>query len=134
MPLFLHTPDIEAICGVALRAAGFRAYSSIPDNPQYPLITIKRIGGAPVDKRVLDRANIQIDVWGDGKSQCRDLARDSRLVLLSLEGSTSSDFNGVVTAVNDSLGLTWLPDDLTKRDRYIFSLMVYAKQYLPVVT
>jgi len=132
--LFLHFPDSEAIAGAALRSAGYRAYSSIPANPTYPLMTVKRVGGIPRDKRMLDRANIQIDVWGDSKSQCRDLADQARRVLMSLEGTTSSDFNGVITCVEDSLGLFWLPDQETKRDRYIFSVVLYAKQYLPITT
>lgn len=132
--LFLHFPDTEAIASVALRNAGYRAGSSIPANPTYPLLVIKRIGGTPADKRALDRANLQIDVWGNSKSECRDLANAARIVLMSLEGTTSSDFNGVVTCVEDNLGLFWLPDQETKRDRYIFGVSIYAKQYLPITT
>jgi hypothetical protein len=132
--LFLHFPDTEAIASTALHAAGIRAYSSIPANPIYPLVTVKRMGGIPQDKRALDRSNLQIDVWGNSKSECRDLALAARLVLMSLEGTTSSDFNGTVTAVEDSQGLFWLPDQETKRDRYIFSVTMFAKQYLPITT
>jgi len=132
--LFLHLPDTEAIASVALQAAGFRASSSIPANPTFPLITVKRMGGSPADKRGLDRAILQIDVWGNTKSEARDVAAAARITLMNLEGTTSSQFNGVVTCVEDALGLFWLPDQETKRDRYVFSVMVYAKQYLPITT
>lgn len=133
--LYLHFPNTEAIAGVALRNAGFKAGSSLPPkNTVWPFITVKRLGGVPQDKYMLDRANLQIDVWGNNKSDAHSTAQAARRVLHALEGTTSSDFNGVITCVEDSLGLFWLPDQETKRDRYIFSVMVYAKQYMPITT
>ena len=132
--LFLHFPDTEAIATTALRAAGYRAASSIPANPTYPLVVVRRLGGTPAEKRVLDRATLQVDVWGNNKSEARDLGDAARRVLMNLEGTSSVDFNGYITCVEDVLGLFWLPDQETKRDRYIFSVALYAKQLYTVTT
>ena len=131
---FLHFPDTEAIATTALRAAGYRAASSLSANQVYPCVVVKRLGGTPADKRVLDRATLQVDVWGNNKSEARDLAHNARLLLMNLEGTSSNDFNGFITCVEDVLGLFWLPDQETKRDRYIFSVAMYAKQLYTVTT
>jgi len=125
-------PDLEALCSQVLRnELSARVYSSIPSNPTYPLITIKRIGGIPAVIQRLDAAALQVEVWGNSKSEARDLADSARVELHEMEGkiySTGSGYvaDAVVTAVRDNLGLTWLPDDLTDRDRYLFGVRVYA--------
>ena len=127
-------PDVEALCSEWLREQlSARVYSTIPSNPVYPLMTVKRIGGLPADRARLDRANLQIDVWGNNKSEARDLADSARRQLHRMEGRIFSTgagdvVNAVVTGVRDNLGMTWLPDPSSDRDRYIFGVSVYAHQ------
>jgi hypothetical protein len=126
-------PDIEALVGYWLRTqiGGSRVYSSIPNNPTWPLVTVKRIGGIPRIETMLDSAHIQLDVWGNNKSEARDLADNMRRTLHAMQGqkfatASGAPDNGYVTAVTDSLGLTFLPDPTTGRDRYIVGVYVYA--------
>lgn len=133
MARFKEFPDCEAIAAAALRAAaiagvGSRVYSSVPKEPAFPLIVVRRIGGAPAVREYMDAANLQVDVWGDSKSGARDAAARARVVLLELEGtSVSSPVAAWVSAVEDSLGLTWQPDPETGRDRYLFGVTLIAR-------
>lgn len=133
MTLILEAPDMEAVAAVALRSAsitgvGTRVYSSIPRDPTYPLITVSRIGGIPAVREALDTANIQIDVWGGTKSEAHDIAARARVVLLTLAGTLiTSPVRAWISAVEDSLGLTWQPDAVTGRDRYIFGVEMYGR-------
>ena len=133
MSEFLEFPDVEAIVAKTLRTASIpnistRVYSSIPRDPTFPLITVQRIGGIPAVREYMDAGNIQIDVWGGTKSEARDAAARARIVLLGLAGSAVTDpVAAWVSAVEDSLGLSWQPDQLTGRDRYLFGVSVYAR-------
>lgn len=133
MPLILEAPDLEAVAAEALRTAaitnlGTRVYSSIPRTPTFPLVTVQRIGGIAAVREYMDTANIQIDVWSENKSQGRDIAARARVVLLSLAGTTvTSPVSAWISAVEDTLGLSWQPDQLTGRDRYIFGVLIYGR-------
>lgn len=119
-------PDAEKLVGDALRAAsltvGSRVYSSIPKTPTFPLITIQRTGGTPVERHRLDQARIQVDVWGESKSQAHDIAQAARVAIHRMEGSTPT--GAVIGGVDDILGLAWSPDPVTHRDRYIFGVSI----------
>ncbi len=122
-------PDAELVIGAALQAAnvcGGRVYSSVPaKNPTFPLAKVARLGGTPVERHRIDAARIQVDVWGENKAQARDQADAARLAIFELEGTTSMLGSAVVTGVDDEVGLTFLPDYDTNRDRYTFSVIVY---------
>ena len=110
---FITMPDLEAVASVTLRNAGISGlngvYSSIPGNPTYPLITVKRPSGLPAVRYRLDMARIQVDVWGgapgDGpkaptKSVIHDIAQQARIALLRLEGrSVTSPVPAFISAV-----------------------------------
>lgn len=137
---FLVLPDAESISSYTLRNAGIAGlqgvYSSIPASPTYPLATVKRLGGVPTNRFRLDTARIQVDIWGgargDGpgaptKSAIHDIAQQARVALLQMEGQEFlAPVHAFVTAVRDSLGLSWSPDPTTSRDRYLFAVNVYA--------
>jgi hypothetical protein len=127
-------PDAEALVSYELRTQlSARVYSSIPRTPVFPFILVKRIGGIPTVRERLDRANIQLEVWGTSgtsKSTIRDLADSARVKLHAMEGkvmTTGAGYpvNGTCTGVTDTLGLAWLPDPVTDADRYIFAVYVY---------
>lgn len=122
-------PDAEAMASRALRNAGVcggRAYSSIPSNPTWPLAVVKRIGGIPTVPRRLDAARIQVDIYGNNKSEARAEADAARLALHRTEGTTFVIEQGYVAGVEDDLGLIFLPDPDTNRDRYTFGVALYT--------
>lgn len=133
---FREFPDFEAVVRSAIAAAdipgvGTHVYSSIPakatEQGLYPLITVKRIGGVPAHRRALDAANIQIDVWGNTKSEAFDAAAAARVAIFELEGTGVTDpVDAWISFVSDSLGLIWTPDPETGRDRYLFGVYVYG--------
>lgn len=132
MTLVQTQVDVEAAVGGIIRAANVtnlaqRVYSSIPSkNPSYPLATVKRIGGIPIIRERVDRARIQVDVWGDTKGNAFDVTADVRAVLFDAEGKTYSDSNVTlfIAAVEDDLGIAFLPDPNTARDRYVFGVAI----------
>ena len=127
---FSPFPDSEAIASAQLRdqdVCGGRVYSSHPKkDPVYPLAVVRRLGGVPAVRRRLDAARIQVDVYGNNKSEARAAAEAARLALHRAEGTTFAEFEGHVTGVEDELGLTFLPDPDTARDRYTFSVALFA--------
>lgn len=125
-PLFLAMPDVEAAASQILRDAGHRAYSSIPNGPTYPLLVVTRIGGVPAERHKLDAARIQVDAWGNNKGEARDLADLARRLIHQAEGTFITDHDCQITGVEDELGLSFLPDPKTKRDRYVFTVRIYA--------
>ena len=146
MTAFNTLPDLEAVASVALRTAAISGlagvHSSIPaKNPSYPMIIVKRLGGTPVVREYLDRARIQVDVWGgvrkDGspisKSEIHDIAQSARVVLLEMEGqSIHEPVDVFVSAVEDALGIAWSPDPTSGRDRYVFAMWIYGRGLEPI--
>lgn len=129
MILVSPMPDVEAVAAEILRDADVcegRIYSSIPRAPTFPLAIVARLGGIPAVRRRLDAARIQVSVWGNNKAEARDAADLARIALHEAEGTTSAVYEAYVTGVEDELGLTWLPDQETARDRYLFAVTVYC--------
>lgn len=135
MPTFDTFPDAEAVASGRLRDEDIpnllkRVYSSVPKkDPTYPLAVVQRLGGVPAERHRLDAARIQVDVWGaldTQKSTIRAVAEAARRALHELEGGTVNEpVDAFVSGVADSTGLTWLPDPLTDRPRYTFSVVLY---------
>lgn len=134
--------DIELIVTEALRDADIangRVYTAVPRDPVFPLVVVRRLGGTPVIEQYLDVGRIQVDAWaekltgepgsgfsllGGGKAEAHDLALDAQL---ACHGMRLSVFDGaVVTAVEDELGLSWIPDPKTERPRYSFTVAVFV--------
>lgn len=101
-----------------------RIYGAVPANPTFPLIRVIRVGGAPTSRLLwLDRALLQVDVWGGPKSTVRLVAETMRAHLsAALVGPHDL---GAVTAVEIG-ALTWLPDDsyAPAKPRYSFDVAV----------
>lgn len=130
MTAFLTFADAEALVSEELRDANIpdlarRVYSSVPASPTYPLVTVQRLGGIPPERRYLDAAYLQVEAWGNSKSQAHDIAADARVILLELEDRQLPE--AVCTAARDALGLTWMPDPETHRDRYVFAVRLYLR-------
>lgn len=123
-------PDAELLVVQALRATaevaalvGTRVYTALPPDPTYPVVRVTRIGGIPAIRQHLDVARIQVDAWGTTKKQAFTVATTVQAALHAMVGPHAG---GVVTAVEDDLGLTWSPDPETDRDRYVFGVAVYT--------
>lgn len=128
MPLRL-LPDAELLTVNYLRGVsdvtalvGTRVYTEIPAQPTWPLLRITRIGGLPTIRQHLDVARIQIDAWGTTKYQARTAAATAQAAIHAAVGPHTQ---GVVTAVEDDLGLTWAPDPDTNQARYTFGVSVF---------
>lgn len=131
MTLYDAFPDSEAFVAWAIRSAAIAGlngvYSSLPKNPDYPVVVVGRIGGPPIERHRLDSPSLQIDVWGGDQATTHDIAQEARVAVHSLEGGTygiadDCPVSIVVASVEDSLGLTFMPDPTSGRDRYIFGL------------
>lgn len=106
-----------------------RVYPAIPEkDPVFGLVTCRRTGGVEVVYHHLDAARLLFHCWGPGKkglskADTNTLARTVRAALLDMVGSHDE---GVVTFVRTTVGLQWLPDPDTLRDRYIYEASVHA--------
>ena len=133
-------PDFEAIVRKKIADAGYRAYSSVPNSPTWPIAVVMRAGGYVAVRGYLDSARIQIDVWGGAKgdaspvskSTIQDMAQDIRLQLQRLEHTkvTNNPVSAWITAVEDG-NMQWLPDQDTGRDRYIILMEIFGRSLLP---
>lgn len=128
MPLRLLV-DAELLAVTGLRATAdvatlvaTRVYTEIPPTPTYPLVRVVRIGGVPTIAQHLDPARLQIDAWGTTKYQARTVAATTQAALHAMVGVHNE---GVVTAVEDDLGLSWSPDPETDVARYVFGVVMY---------
>ena len=123
-------PDAEALVLYHIRTSstivGDRAYSEIPKSPTYPLVVVRRIGGIPTIRQALDNASLQIDVWAATKAEAQEVAQEMRVTIHEAEGTTinTGTISGFVSAVDDSLGLTWSVDEDTQHPRYTFGVSV----------
>jgi hypothetical protein len=126
VPAFITFADAQALAASVLRdALDCGVYSQLPKAPTYPVVTVKRIGGVPTERHALDRARLQVDVWGRNQTEAFDVAAQARVVLMGMAGQKyTTPIAGFVSDVVDDLGLFWLPDPETKRDRYIFGVGV----------
>jgi len=123
-------PDIEALAiwhldDAAIVAGG--VHGEFPTSPTYPLATVVRIGGPPEEPRWLDKATLQLDVWGDTKAEARDKAATALASLLDMTGLVNTGtVTGVVTGVRVPQGLRWFPDPITEKPRYSCTVEVTA--------
>jgi hypothetical protein len=124
-------PDVELLATIYLRTVGeittlvgSRVGTSLPAEPQFPYLVVRRYGGLPPVPGHLDAARLQVDAWGRTKQEARYLAATAQAALHAMPQATHT--GAVVTGVDDDLGLTWQPDPETDTPRYIVGLAVYA--------
>jgi hypothetical protein len=137
----LTFPDAEAAAAYILRSAGIPGlngvYSSLPNDPNWPVAVVERVPSTPADRYSLDRAAIQVSVWGNTQAEAHDIAQEARAELVRAEGTTLWEDAGApvdceITAVRDDLGVFRLPDALSKKDRYVFQVSLYVRGLAPV--
>lgn len=128
--LFDEFPDVEAMIGELLRAEfgdTVRVTSSIPRGGNFPLVTITRIGGLPVERHRVEHATLQFDCYADTKGAAYDLAAQVRAIVMEAE-ETGDYARGFISGVLDELGMTYIPDTNSSPplERYTFGLGVYC--------
>lgn len=126
-------PDAEALVvsylksHAALTAIVPAANIATALNTGFPAITITRVGGTPPVPVRLDRATIDISVWGATKAQASAGIRTVCAAMLDMPGLITT--TAVVAAVFYVLGPRWLPDDSREPTvpRYLASFAVLAR-------
>lgn len=134
-------PDAEAFVTWAIRDASIAGlggvHTSMPKNPTDNVAIVGRVGGIPVERHRLDAPSIQVDVYGTNQATAHDIAAEARAAIHRLEGGAFGADVGcpveiVVTMVEDSLGLAFIPDPTTSKDRYIFGVRLVTHVRTPV--
>jgi hypothetical protein len=127
--------DIEGAVRDALRAdaavsalVGQRVHFGVPSSPEWPLITVQRVGGGddPGDAPI-DRPLVQIDCYGAerNKTQARAIADAVRDWARSIRRAT--DLNAEVAAYGiDVESDLWAPD-AADRPRYVITASVMSR-------
>lgn len=126
-------PDAEALVSQYLRdqdsieaLVDERVYTALPKSPEWPLLMVRRVSGAPVTSRPLhlDAAVLQLDAYAETKKQAQTLVETARSELAELEGTHDL---GVVSGVLFG-PMSWLPDgDYTPaKPRYVADVTVFV--------
>lgn len=106
--------NVEALIVAWLKAgnvAGGRVSAELPEDPTYPLVTLRGITGAEVVRRRVDDHRIQLDAWADTRPAARTLAQEARDRMEALEGQLVA--LGFVPEVSILITPRWLPDEET---------------------
>lgn len=125
-------PNVEALVGKVIRdALSIDVSSGLKKTPSFPAIRVQRIGGIHPRKRALDAAQIQIDAWGDTKTDAFNAIADARTAVLNMEGvnfTTTGNYpeNVQVAEVTEVLGISWLPDTEVGKDRYLAQFQIIS--------
>jgi hypothetical protein len=121
MGVLRPSADVQTAFG----GADAHVHTDIPPDPAYPLVTVKRLGGANAIGGVFwhDRARIQYDVWADSREDAQAGAATVRAVLLASKDHDYSPF-GRVTSVEETIAPFNQPDPASVRSRFIGEVIV----------
>jgi hypothetical protein len=132
LPEISELVDVEALLVAHLSSdagvtaiAGDRVSTELPaDFEPEARIQLFRVGGAPLDQETqhVDRAVVQLNVYGASKAEAFDTARAALRALL-LARSTPHEL-GAVTHVERLTGPTWSPDPTTDAPRYLVTMAI----------
>lgn len=117
----LVAPDLEAVAITALRDAGLRASTAVPNPRPAAFVRVRARGGVRTD-RVLEEGILLVECWAIKEADASDLARLAAGVLAATEGSavagvsiTSAEILGSI--IND-------PDPDSSTPRYTLSVQL----------
>lgn len=127
---YMTLPDVEALAVAHLLAdtgvtdlVDTRVGTELPQDPTFPRIVVRRVGGAQVVEQYLERARLQVDAYagrevdgGGGKEQAHDVIREAQRALH--EARLAAHADAVVTDVATEVQPVWSPDPETDRPRY----------------
>lgn len=112
-----------------------RVYFVIPAEPEFPLITVRRVGGGeePLGDAPVDNAVIAFDCWGNVRDKASAYAAKAavRRALFKIRTRTVLRAPGVGVEGVDAFGATvngdvWVPDPANDRSRYVITAVVMA--------
>lgn len=111
-------PRVQEILLPALREAlpGVLVTSWIPDvdRRSYPLVSIRKVGGTPVDMDVLDRQTIELQAIGnESLAATEDLFYDARYVIWEMVKNQTVTPAGHLHSFTDSSGAMQLESPYT---------------------
>lgn len=122
-------PDAEAVVVEYLQMmvgeVNGRVSTKIDPEPIYPLVRLTRVGGTPPVPKRLDRAEIELSVWGNTDKEAWQVAAKALAAMIYMEGYTSVAHKAFVTGTEVGGGISWSPDLDTTKPRYTFSMSVY---------
>lgn len=137
----MSMPDVEGALRTWLRGraaitalVGQRVFFGIPRKAStWPLITLQRIGGGDDQSQApIDRALVQIDVWGALDDSGNGMKADTTTVVNTLRAELATvDRRTALNADVDCLGIVvvgvvYLPDPDNDRPRYSVTAEVAA--------
>lgn len=132
MPEISELVDVEALLVAHLSSdagvtaiAGDRVSTELPAGFEPEArIQLFRVGGAPLDQVThhLDRAVVQLNVYGASKASAFDAAREALAGLLRARSAAHP--LGAVTHVERLTGPTWSPDPATDTPRYLLTVAI----------
>lgn len=127
-PTLTRIPYAEALVAQWLRVnMGRPVYSSLPAQPNWPVLVVKLIGSSSPVREWLWSPRLQVESWGTNKTEAFHLIEEARRWIIDMAGRTFSTGAGaaddaVVNDADDDFGIMWLPDPVTNRDRYILGV------------
>lgn len=98
--------------------------SRIPSPNDHDLIRVFRTGG-PSSFFVIDQAQLTVEAYGPNDARAHDLAQLARGLLHAMAGTTQSGV--AIYTVNEFSGPQELPDPVTNKPRYTFSIQVSVR-------
>lgn len=129
-PTLTRLPYVESLVSGWLRVNMNRpVYSTLPAEPNWPVLVVKLIGTAHPTREWIMRARLQVESWGTNKTEAFHLIEEARRWIMDMAGRVFTTVGGaaddaVVTDADDDFGIMWLPDPPTNRDRYILGITV----------
>jgi hypothetical protein len=129
---YVELADAEAVArtwcrGLALPGVASKVFFGMPKppptadpavwQPNYPLITITRVGGGPDPDLPSDDARIQFDVWAKDKGTASAIT--TKLVANALAVNGQSIAGGILAGALVVMGPLWRPDQTAGVARYV---------------
>jgi hypothetical protein len=129
---FGSIPDIEqsvvrilSESSLVINIAGVDAVSTeLPPDANLPRVRITLSGGTPAVTGWLQAPRINIEAWADNKEEAFDLINACAVTLTSLQDGTQVT-EGVITSVRQETGLSWSPDPVTNKARYLLGFVIH---------
>ena len=104
-----------------------RSFFGVPDGGQLPLLTLRRVGGAPdAGEAPVDVALISFECWGRTKQEAAAVAAALKSAAESVAAGTPMGADVICYGASVELEL-WLPDPKTDRPRYVVDVAFTVK-------
>lgn len=117
-----------------VEAVDTRVYTKVPSDPTFPLVRVRRLGGALVVSHHawLDAPRIQYDVWGDTKKATWRIADTVRRALIDGQGQAYSPM-GWIDGVTETIAPHEVDDPGSDRVHFVGEMRLISRP-LPEVS